>query len=75
MAAITTLNSTKVILKLADGSTASGGVKTVSVPFPSLNKAEFDADKVMAIVNGLTSILSKSIHRIVKSDESDLADE
>ena len=75
MAVITTLTSTKVSIKLDDGYTTTGAVKTVSVPFPSLNKDAFDADKVMAIVGKLSSVLNKAVFRIVKSDETDLEDE
>lgn len=72
MAVITTLLSTKVSVKLNNGTTESGGVKTVSVAFPSLNKDAFDADKVMAIVSKLSPVFSKSIHCIIKSDDTDL---
>ena len=70
MAVITTLDRTKVTLKLSDGQTATGGVKTVSLPFPSLNKEAFDAEKVMAIADKLNDVLSKTIYRIVKTDDS-----
>ena len=75
MAVITSLTGTKVYVKLDDGYTTTGAVKTVTVPFPALNKDAFDAEKVMAIVGKLSSVLNKAVFRIVKSDETDLEDE
>ena len=75
MAVITTVTGTKVSVKLDDGYTVTGALKTVSTSLPSLNKDAFDAAKVMAIVGKLSNVFSKTIVRIVKTEESDLEDE
>ena len=62
----------RIAMKLANGSTATGAVKTVSVPFPSLNKEAFDAEKVMAIVDKISNCLNKTLYSVVKTEESEL---
>ena len=75
MAAIVTSESVAVNILLNDGVTAAGSVKTVSISLGSLNKAAFDADKVMAIVNLLSPCLAKNVEQIVKIETSQIEDD
>ena len=75
MAAITTLEKVSVTLKLDNGTSASGAQKTVSVSFPAINKAAFDADKAMAILNLLQPVLSKTVVKMLKTELSNIDSE
>ena len=75
MAAITTLEKVAVSLKLNNGTTATGKLKTVSLSLGKLNKAAFNADKVMAIVNLLSPCLAKNVEQVVKTETSQLEDD
>ena len=72
MAVTTKVTKVVVAMKLDNGTTASGTVKTVSVPFGSLNKAEFDAEKVMNIVGLLAQMFSKSLYTVQRTETSEL---
>lgn len=75
MAVIETLNSMKGVLKLNDGSTATGSIKTVNLSMGKMAKNGWDNQKVMNIAAAMSPLLSKSVYRIVKTAESDLEDE
>ena len=75
MAAVTTLQKIGVSLKLDNGLSPSGARKTVTVPFPAINKAAFDADKAMAIENLLAPVLSKTVVQMLKTEVSELDSE
>lgn len=75
MAITTTLNSTKVNVKLNNGTNANGTTRTVSFSLGSLNKAAFDADKAMAIVALLEPCLEKTLNSVEKVEVSTLADD
>lgn len=60
-------NSNKWTVKLANGSTASGGVATVNVNMGNLENANWDVNKAGAILVAAQGIFSKSMYRIVRS--------
>ena len=75
MAVITTPIKTAVSLKLNNGTTESGTVKTLNVSLGTLNLSAFDASKVFAIAALLEPCLDRAIHRIEKTDTSRIEDE
>lgn len=62
----------KATMKLANGTDSSGNVKTVSLNLGSLSVSSWDADKAMAIMTSLATILSKSLHERTTTEESTL---
>lgn len=65
MAAIETLASLTGRIRLANGTTTSGAVRTVNQSFgSSLNKSAWDADKAMNIVSAMEDILDKEINDV-----------
>lgn len=74
MAAVTTLNKVSVNVKVNNGTTPTGTVKTLSVSLGSLNKDAFDADKAMAIVRLLEPCLEKALVSVEKVEVSTLTD-
>ena len=68
--ATVTSQKVRVNLKLNDGTTSSGATKYVSIPFGTLDKDAFNADKVAAIVGLLSPVLSKSITTVEKVETS-----
>lgn len=74
MAVQTTLEKTTISFKLDDGTTPSGGVKTVSMQLAGINKDSFDIQKVYNIAQLLAPCLSKNIYQIAKVDTSSIAD-
>ena len=72
MAAVTTLNKVSVSLKLNNGTSATGAVKTVSISLGTLKKDAFNADKAMAIVGALTPCLNKTLVSVNKTEVSTL---
>ncbi len=72
MAVTVTTEGLKVSVKLDDGLTVTGAKKTVNLPFPALNTAAFDAEKVMAIVAKLNNVLTKAVYRVIKVENSNL---
>ena len=69
MATVTSTNL-RVNVKLDNGTTSSGATKTVSIPLGILDKDAFNADKVIAIVGLLSSVLSKGITMVEKVETS-----
>ena len=75
MAAVTECKKISVAVKLNNGTTISGAVKTTSVNLGSLNKAAFNADKVINIVNALSPCLDHSLYSVEKTEVSELSEE
>ena len=57
----------KWVQKLANGSTASGGVATVNVSMGALDPAAWDVSKAGAIINAIEPVFSKSLYRSIRS--------
>ena len=64
-----------VSLKLNNGTSTTGSIKTVSVNLGSLNKSAFDAQKAINIVNALSSCLERSVYSTEKTEVSILSEE
>ena len=64
MATSITTEKIAVNVKLNNGTTATGAVKTVSISLGTMNKSAFDADKVVAIATALAPCLTKSVYRV-----------
>lgn len=69
MATLTPLTR-KATMKLQNGTDASGNVKTVSLNLGSLDVANWDANKAMAIMTALQPCLSKTIYTRTTTEES-----
>lgn len=57
-------------LKLNNGTDSSGNIKTVSLNLGSLDVANWDADKAMAIMNALAPCLKKTVHQRTTTEEN-----
>lgn len=64
MAFTESLESVKGTILLNNGSTASGGVRTVSQDMGALNPNAYDIDKIGAIVTAAAPIFDKSVYRM-----------
>lgn len=65
-------SGSKWVQKLANGSTASGGVATVNVNMGTLAPAAWDASKAGAIIDAIQPVFSKSLYRSVRSVDYDI---
>ena len=74
MAVNTTLDKIAVKMNLNNGTDSQGKVKTVSQNLGSLNPTNYDAQKVMNIVEGLVPCLTKSIYSVQEVRTSTLTD-
>ena len=74
MAVTTTLDKIAVRMNLNNGTDSQGNVKTVSQNLGSLNPTNYDAQKVMNIVNGLVPCLTKSVYSVQEVRTSTLTD-
>ena len=72
MAIITESKKVAVNLKLENGQTEEGKVKTVNVALGTLNVNAFDAEKAYAIAEVLTPCLSKELYSIEKVETSEI---
>lgn len=72
MAARTITEKIAVNLKLNNGTTTTGKVKTVSVSIGKLNKDAFDADKALAVAGLIAECLDKSLYETQKVETSQL---
>ena len=72
MAVQTIVQKIAVNLKLNNGTTKTGAVKTATVSIGSLDKDTFDAEKAIAIVSLLTPCLTKSLYDLQKVETSKL---
>lgn len=75
MAITTQLDKIAVKMNLNNGRDSAGNVKTVALNLGSLNPTNYDAAKVMSVVNGLTPCLSKGVHSVQEVRTSTLIDE
>ena len=60
-------SGSKWVQKLANGSTASGGVATVNVSMGTLDPSAWDVSKAGAIIDAIEPIFSKSLYRSIHS--------
>lgn len=68
-----TTTSIRCSIKLNDGTTEAGNVKTVSVNLATLNPETWNADKAINIANAASPIFSKSIYIVSKTATSTLS--
>ena len=74
MAVTVTLDKVAVKMNLNNGTDSQGKVKTVSQNLGSLNPTNYDAQKVMNIVEGLVPCLTKSVYSVQEVRNSTLTD-
>lgn len=70
-----TPQSSKWVQKLDDGTTTSGGIRTVNVSMGALDVGAWDATKAGNILMALEPVLSKSIVSSIRSVDYSLTDE
>ncbi len=71
MAVVSNIHAVRASLRLDNGTTAAGNIKTVSVSFPALNPTAWDMNKAWAIANALDNgCLSKALCWVSKTEES-----
>ena len=70
MAVVSNIHAVRAVMKLDNGTTATGNIKTVSVPFPEINASAWDMNKAWAIANALDNgCLSKALCWVSKTEE------
>lgn len=72
MAARTVTEKIAVNLKLNNGSTSTGAVRTITLSMGKMNKDAFDADKALAISRLIAACLTKSVYETVKVETSQI---
>ena len=72
MAIDETVAKISVNVKLNNGTTASGSVKTVSVNLGNLKTTGFNAQKAMNVIDALTPCLDKAVYEVQKVEVSTL---
>ncbi len=72
MAATTILQKLAVNLKLNNGSTSTGTIKTVTVSMGKMSKTGFDAEKALAVSRLIAACLEKSVFETVKVETSQI---
>lgn len=72
----TTLTAQKIALtlKLDNGTSESGAVKTVSVSVASLDKDGWDDDKAFTLATLIGQCLSKNLYAIQKTETSNMTE-
>ena len=73
MAVVSDLTSVKVTMKLNNGLSEDGKVKTINQTLGSLNVDRYDDQKAMNIVELLEPCLAKEIYETVKNEQSTLS--
>ena len=73
MAVTTEIQKVAVNVKLNNGTTASGKVKTLTLKLGALNKDTFDASKAYAIADLLAPCLEKAIYSVEKVETSTIS--
>ena len=66
MAATTTTTKIEVKIKLNNGTSVSGGIRTISVNLGKISLSGYDTDKVYNIVQALGPCFSKTIFNVEK---------
>lgn len=78
MAITRTVSKYAVSLKLNDGTTSTGAMKTVSLSLGSLDKTRYEADtshaKAMGLVALLEPVLSKAVVGVIETTTASLVD-
>lgn len=69
------VSSISLSIRVYNGTTSSGSVKTVGTSFPRLSKTRFDNAKAMAISDVVVYGLSKSYITTEKTVKSELYDD
>lgn len=72
MPASTVTEKIAVNLKLNNGSTSTGAVRTITLSMGKMNKDAFDADKALAISSLIAACLTKSVYETVKVETSQI---
>ena len=72
MAARVVPEKINVILKLNNGSSSSGAVRTIPLSMGKMNEDAFDADKALAISRLIAACLTKSVYETVKVETSQI---
>lgn len=72
MPASTVTEKIAVNLKLNNGSTSTGAVRTITLSMGKMNKDAFDADKALAISRLIAACLTKSVYETVKVETSQI---
>ena len=72
MAARTVTEKIAVNLKLNNGSTSTGAVRTITLSMGKMNEDAFDADKALAISRLIAACLTKSVYETVKVETSQI---
>ncbi len=76
MAAVATTIKVAYQLKLNNGVSPSGTIKTLTIPLGrSINKNTANNDKALAIANAVGHILSKTVYMLVRTDTSGIENE
>lgn len=74
MPAVVTPEKIAVNLKLNNGLTPTGSVKTLNMKMGNMSLTGFDAAKALAIMNLIQPCLVKTIHKLEKVETSDISD-
>lgn len=77
MAISETITSQTAQIRLNNGQTTTGAVKTVNVSIGTLNDnpATWDAQKAINIVDALSPIFDRTMYRVTRTAVYDLVDE
>ena len=70
MAATTVVEKVAVNLKLNNGISPTGAVKTVTVSMGTISDTGFDADKALAVSRLIAACLEKTVYETVKVETS-----
>ncbi len=70
MAATATTTKIAVNLKLNNGTSSTGAVKTLNVSLGTINKDSLDLDKVLALSDLVETCLTKSVYVVEKVEYS-----
>ncbi len=73
MAARTVVESISVYLRINNGTTTTGQVKTLPISIGKLNKSTFDADKALAIAGLIEECITKSVYEVQKVETSEIS--
>ena len=75
MAVTLTPKSVAVTLKVNNGTTTSGALRTASISIGRMHPEHFDAQKACNIVNTLAACLDRSAHAIEKAEVDEISEE
>ena len=72
MTASTVTEKIAVSLRLNNGTTTTGQIKTIGVSIGNLDKTAFNADKALAIAGLIEDCLTKSVYKVQKVETSEI---